>query len=68
MADHGVIRGDRVRGTYADAQRVLDELEAIGIGYADVVQLLEVEGVQKFEDAWNQLLEGMRGQLDAARG
>jgi transaldolase len=68
VADHGVIRGDRVRGTYAEAQRVLDDLDAVGIGYADVVQLLEVEGVQKFEDAWKQLLEGMQGQLDAARG
>lgn len=63
VADHGVIRGDQVRANYADAQRVLDDLASIGIGYDDVVELLEVEGVQKFEDAWNQLLEGVQGQL-----
>ena len=67
MADHGVVHGDSVRGTYADAQQVLDDLEAIGVSYDDVIELLEVEGVQKFEDAWTQLLEGVHGQLDAAR-
>jgi transaldolase len=68
VADHGNIQGDQVTGFYADAQSVLDRLEAIGIGYNDVVELLEVEGVQKFEDAWTQLLEGVQSQLDAARG
>jgi transaldolase len=29
--------------------------------------VLEIEGVQKFEDAWKQLLEGVQSQLDAAR-
>jgi transaldolase len=65
MADHGQVRGDQVRGTYAEARQVLDDLSKIGIEYDDVVELLEVEGVQKFEDAWKQLLEGVRGQLDA---
>ncbi len=68
VADHGTVSGNTVDGTYADAQQVLDRLEAIGIGYADVVELLEVEGVQKFEDAWAQLLDGVQGQLDAAKG
>jgi hypothetical protein len=31
-----------------------------------VTQLLETEGVQKFEDSWNQLREAVQGQLDAA--
>ncbi len=68
VADHGTVRGDAVRGTYAGAQQVLDQLAAVGIDYDDVVELLEVEGVQKFEDAWGQLLEGVQNQLDAARG
>jgi transaldolase len=66
VADHGVVRGNAIAGTYADAQSVLDRLEAIGIGYDDVVELLEVEGVQKFQDAWTQLLEGVQNQLNAA--
>ncbi len=66
VADHGVISGDTVTGNYAEAQAVLDSLEAVGISYDDVIELLEVEGVQKFEDAWTQLFDGVRGQLDAA--
>jgi transaldolase len=68
VADHGVIDGDRISGTYEQSQRVLDELAGLGIGYDEVVQLLEAEGVQKFEDAWKQVLDGVQGQLDAARG
>ena len=68
VAEHGEIAGDQVTGHYAQAQAVLDELAAVGIDYDDVVELLEVEGVQKFQDAWKQLLQGVQNQLDAARG
>ncbi len=68
VADHGVIRGNTVTGSYAAAQGVLDQLAAVGIDYDDVVKVLEDEGVQKFEDAWGQLLEGVQAQLDAHRG
>jgi transaldolase len=68
VADHGVIRGDTVTGSYAAAQRVLDDLAGFGIDYDDVVELLEVEGVQKFEDAWLQLLDGVQAQLNQAAG
>jgi transaldolase len=66
VADHGVVRGDTVTVSYQAAQQVLDDLKAVGIDYDDVVEVLEVEGVQKFEDAWTQLLEGVQGHLDAA--
>ncbi len=68
VADHGVVRGDTIRGGYAQAQSVLDRLAAIDVDYDDVVELLEVEGVQKFEDAWATLLEGVQKQLKAASG
>jgi transaldolase len=67
VADHGSIRGNTIAGTYDEARAVLDRLDAIGIGYDDVVELLEVEGVRKFEDSYAQLAESVRGQLDAAR-
>ena len=66
VADHGVVKGDQVSGTYAAARGVLDQLEALGIGYDDVIELLEVEGVQKFEDSYAQLAESVQHQLDAA--
>jgi transaldolase len=68
VADHGAIRGDAITGHYRDAQQVLDDLAGLGIDYDDVVELLEVEGVQKFDDSWNQLLESLQGQLNAAAG
>ena len=48
--------------TYAEAQSVLAQLAAAGIDYDDVVQVLEDEGVEKFETAWNDLL----GSTEAA--
>ena len=35
----------------------LDRLADLGIDYDDVVATLEMEGVQKFTDSWNELLE-----------
>jgi transaldolase len=66
VADHGVIRGDTITPNYAVAQKVLDDLAAAGIDYDDVVELLEVEGVQKFEDAWNELIESVTANLEKA--
>ena len=51
VADHGELRGNTIAGTYDDARAVLAALETHGIGYDDVIELLEVEGVQKFEDS-----------------
>ncbi|MCW2714393.1 MAG: Transaldolase [Frankiales bacterium] len=66
VADHGVVRGDTVTTTYDSAQQVLDDLAAAGIDYDAVVEKLEVEGVSKFEDAWNQLIESVTEQLEKA--
>jgi transaldolase len=61
--DHGQIRGDAVSGTYEQARAELDGLEKLGISYDEVVELLEEEGVQKFEDAWNDLLKSTEAEL-----
>jgi transaldolase len=66
VADHGVVRGDTVRGTYDDARNVLTSLEDAGIDYDDVVRVLEEGGVRKFEDAWNALIASVTEQLEAA--
>jgi len=63
VADHGVIRGDTIRGAYADAQAVMTALAETGIDMDDVVQVLEDEGVEKFETSWNDLLESTRKEL-----
>ncbi|WP_239334152.1 transaldolase [Frankia sp. CiP3] len=66
FADHGVVSGDTVRPYYEDARAVMARLTELGISFPDVVEALEREGVEKFEDSWNQLLTAVEGQLDAA--
>ena len=63
-ADHGEITGDTVTGGYAEASKVLDELEGIGVSYNEVVDLLEDEGVAKFEKAWGELLDGVTAEME----
>jgi len=65
--DHGETRGDTVTGNYADAQQVMDSLKAIGVDYDDVVDVLEREGVEKFEKSWQELLDSVATQLDRAK-
>jgi transaldolase len=63
-ADHGVFRGDTVHGTYDESRAVFASLEALGIGYDDVVQVLEDEGVSKFEVSWTEMLQTIQDQLN----
>jgi transaldolase len=46
---------------------VLDDLERVGISYDDVVDVLEKEGVEKFEASWNELVVDVQEELDAAK-
>ncbi|AWB95592.1 transaldolase [Agromyces badenianii] len=65
--DHGVITGDTVTGAYTQAAEVLDALAGVGVDYDDVTLVLENEGVDKFIVSWNELLDTVRGALEAAR-
>jgi transaldolase len=62
-ADHGVLHGDTVHGTYDASREVFADLEKLGVSYDDVVQVLEDEGVEKFAVSWNELLETIRTEL-----
>ena len=67
VADHGEVRGDTVTGEYAAAGELLDQLEGLGISYADVTDVLEKEGVEKFEVSWQELIDEAQRDLDLAR-
>ena len=68
----GYGRSSLAPGTYShpgDVIELLDELAAAGVDYDDVTDTLEEEGVQKFADSFEELLEGIRakrGELVAA--
>jgi transaldolase len=66
VADHGEVAGDAVTGHYAEAKAVLDSLERLGIPYAEVVEVLEREGVDKFEKSWGELLSDVQEELTKA--
>jgi transaldolase len=68
VLDHGQIRAS-LEEDVDGARKVLDDLEAAGIDYDDVVQTLEREGVKKFADSFKELftdIESKRDQLVAA--
>jgi len=67
FADHGEVQGDKVTGTKADAQEVLDSLASVGIDFDDVVDVLEKEGVQKFDASWGELVETVQTALEEAK-
>jgi transaldolase len=64
VADHATIPADSVREHYAASQEVLDRLSTAGVDYDDVVTHLEVDGIEKFDAAWDHLA----GQLTDALG
>jgi transaldolase len=66
MADHGKVRGNTASSGYDQARQVFADLEALGIGYQDVVTVLEDEGVAKFAASWKEMLETISTQLAAA--
>lgn len=63
VADHGVVVGNTITGTYEEAARLFEELAEAGIDYTDVVQGLEAAGVKQFVEAWNDLLAQLEYQL-----
>ncbi len=67
VADHGVVRGDRVRPFYDDAAAHMAALAEAGIDYDDVIDVLIAEGVDKFVVAWDELQTTLSESLEAAR-
>jgi transaldolase len=67
FADHGELHGDTVSGTEGEAQQTLDDLAAVGISYDEVVDVLEREGVEKFDASWAELVETVQTALDEAK-
>ena len=65
-ADHGEIPGNSIVPNIADAKQVMQELADAGIDFADVTELLESEGVQKFIDSWDDLVTSVTAALEKA--
>src|SRR6478736_4129654 len=62
-ADHGT-PGTPVQKSYDDAAAVMQAVADAGVNLDDVFRVLEEEAVQKFVDAWDELTESVRSELE----
>lgn len=65
FADHGAVTGETIRPFYDDARAVFAALAEVGVDIDDVIETLEAQGVQKFEDSWKQLLDTIEQKIAA---
>ncbi|NEE02170.1 transaldolase [Phytoactinopolyspora halotolerans] len=66
-ADHGEITGDTIRPNRENAWETLAAIKSVGVDLDDATQVLEDEGVEKFEASWNDLLDSVTAKLEAAK-
>jgi transaldolase len=59
--DHGRVAETLTKGV-DEAHKLLEDLAKVGVDYDDVVETLEREGVQKFADSFDELLDGVRSK------
>ena len=60
LIDHGDVRGNTISGKYPEAVEVLKGLSVLGISLDQITTDLEVDGVKKFAQAWDELLENVK--------
>jgi transaldolase len=65
--DHGVIPANSISAHYDEARAILAEIDALGISYDEVTQLLEDEGVDKFNISWAELVASIESALEQAK-
>jgi transaldolase len=60
--DHGKVVPNTITKGLAEAEQLLEQLAEAGVDYDEVVATLEAEGVQKFADSFEELLNGIRAK------
>ena len=61
--DHGEVKSNSLTVGIDEAKALMADLAAAGVDYDDVVATLEAEGVQKFADSFDELLDGIRAKV-----
>lgn len=64
FADHGEVTGEISAEDYRAADEDFDRLARLGIDYAEVMSVLEQQGLQKFDVSWGELQDTIRTALD----
>ena len=60
FADHGTLRENTVEADLNEAQRVMKDLDRVGVDMQCVTWQLENEGVQKFIEPFDQLMATLK--------
>jgi transaldolase len=58
--DHGEVNPNALEEGLGEARALIEELREAGVDYEDVTEVLEKEGVEKFADSFDELLEGIK--------
>jgi transaldolase len=66
VGDHGEIRGDTVRGSYAAAQAIFELLGRAGLNIEEVANALEEQGIESFAKSWDELIASVTKQVEKA--
>lgn len=59
FADHGVLRKNAIEENFEQAKNLFGELKKVGVDISLVTQQLEDEGIQKFIEAYNELISNL---------
>ena len=59
VREHGVVRGNTITSNFEISHAHFAALKVAGIDFEDVVAFLEKDGVKKFADAWQELLDNV---------
>jgi transaldolase len=62
--DHGAPR-ERLRAGLQDAKRLLEQLASAGVDYDDLTETLEREGVEKFSQAFDDLMQTLGSKRES---
>lgn len=60
--DHGTLKKDAIEENIEEAKKVFSQLEKLHINLKFVTQQLENEGIQKFIESYNTLIEGLEAK------
>src|SRR5919205_506319 len=60
FVDHGKVDKDALAEGLDEAGTLVERLREVGVDYEDVTETLEKEGVRKFADSFNDLLQGIK--------
>ncbi|WP_393087481.1 transaldolase [Streptomyces sp. LN704] len=66
FADHGTLAGGApAADDYAASAAFFETLRRVGVDFADVTDILEREGLAKFEDSWTELAASVEREMRA---